>query len=77
MYDDWRDEIEGFNEEEYSKALKHIPIGSDELGKILELVITFGCQPTKYPIPLDGCDEIKTQENLMNFLRNLYVSIKK
>lgn len=74
---DWKDKIKGFNEEEYNKALKHIPIGAEELDKILELAITFGCQPAKCQVPLDGCDEIKAQGNLMNFLRNLYVTIKK
>lgn len=77
----WKDLITDYDEEKLKPAMEYIlPLFNNDmesLDKVINLAVRFSCQPVKRPIPRDGNDEIRTTESLVNFLRNLYLSMKK
>lgn len=77
----WKDLITDYDEEKLKPALEYmLPLfdnNRENLDKVINLAVYFSCQPVKRPIPRDGNDEIRTTESLVNFLRNLYLSMKK
>lgn len=76
----WQELIADYDEKELEPALEHVlPLfgnNREALDKVIYLAVVFSCQPAKRPIPRDGNDQIRTMESLVNFLRNLYMSMK-
>lgn len=77
----WKDLITDYDEEKLEPAMEYVlPLfgnNRENLDKVINLAVVFSCQPVKRPIPRDGKEEIRTTESLVNFLRNLYLSMKK
>lgn len=78
---DWKELIEDYDPKQLETPISYLlPFFDNErekLDKVIHLAVVFGLQPTKRPVPRDGSPDIKTTENLVNFLRNLYIVLSK